>query len=189
MPSSLPPPAGNGFEEGPGRRWGERLADLTATAQSLVATRLAIFEAEAGVKAGFFGKGLAGTAIAAAFAFAATLLLAALLAAVLAQVFGNAALGILGAMVVYLAVAGGAGWFAWKSFSQVKPTEFPATRGELARDMDAIRAALAQDPHPDEGPSPDDFSPDDDRPDDRRGDEDPEGEVRDLEARLRAGAE
>jgi uncharacterized membrane protein YqjE len=189
MPISMFPPAGNGPEEGPARRWGERLADLTATAQSLIATRLSIFEVEAGVKARFFGKGLAGAAIAAAFAFGATLLLAALLAAVLAQVFGNAALGILGAMVIYLAVAGGAGWWAWKSFSQVKPTEFPATRGELARDMDAIRAALGQDPHPDEGPSPEDVYPDDDRSPDDGGGGDSEGEVRDLEARLRAGAE
>ena len=178
----MSPSAGNGFEEGPGRRWGERLADLTANAQSLVATRLAIFETEAQVKARFFGKGLAGAVIAGAFAFGATLLLAALLAAVLAQVFGNAALGILGAMVIYLAVAGGAGWWAWKAFSQVKPTEFPATRRELARDMDAVRAALAQDPDPEEGPGPDDVLPED-RPDDS------EGEVRDLEARLRAGAE
>jgi uncharacterized membrane protein YqjE len=183
----MSPSAGNGFEEGPARRWGARLAGLASTAQSLFATRLEIFEAEAGVKARLFGKGLAGAAIAAAFAFGATLLLAALLAAVLAQVFGNAALGILGAMVIYLGVAGGAGWWAWKSFSQVKPTEFPATKSELARDVDAIRAALAQDPHPDEGPSPDDASPDDERPDDRG--EDPEVDVRDLEARLRAGAE
>lgn len=182
------PPAGDGVEEGPARRWGERLADLTATAQSLVSTRLAIFEVEAGVKARFFGKGLAGATIAAAFAFGATLLLAALLAAVLAQVFGNAALGILGAMVIYLAVAGVAGWWAWKSFSQVKPTEFPATRGELARDMEAIRAALARD-HPEDGTSPDDVSPDDDLSPDEEGGEESEGEIRDLEARLRAGAE
>ena len=182
MTDVMPPPAGNGGEPGPGRGWGERLAGLTATAQTLVGTRLEIFEAEAQIKARFFGKGLAGAAIAAAFAFGATLLLAALLAAVLAQIFGNAALGILGAMVIYLAVAGGGGWWAWKNFSQVKPTEFPATRGELARDMDAIRAALAQDPDPEDGPAPDDYAPDDDA-------EGSEGEVRDLEARLRAGAE
>jgi uncharacterized membrane protein YqjE len=178
------PPAGDGFEEGATRRWSERFADLTATAQSLVATRLAIFEEEAGVKARLFGKALAGAVLAAAFAFGATLLFAALLAALLAQIFGNAALGILGAMVIYLAVAGAAGWWAWTSFSKVKPTEFPATRSELARDMDAIRAALARDPDPEEGPAPDDDSGNDD---DRAGD--PEGDVRDLEARLRAGAE
>jgi uncharacterized membrane protein YqjE len=179
------PPAGNGFEEGATRRWSERFAGLAAAAQSLVATRLAIFEEEAGVKARHFGKGLAGVAVAAAFAFGATLLLAALLAAVLAQIFGSAALGILGAMVIYLLVAGGAGWWAWKSFSQVKPTEFPATRTELARDVDALRAALAQDPDPEEGPPPEDDSPSDGG--NRSGDA--EGDVSDLEARLRAGAE
>ena len=180
------PPAGDGVEEGPpGRGWGQRLADLLATAQSLVTTRLEIFEAEAQVKGRFFGKGLAGAVIAAAFTFAATLLLAALLAAVLAQIFGNAALGILGAMVIYLAVAVGAGWWAWKNFAQVKPTEFPATRSELARDLDAVRAALAQDPGPEEGPGPQDDSPDEDS----GGAEGSEGAVRDLEARLRVGGE
>ncbi len=183
MASSLNPSAGNGFETGPGRRWSDRLFQIVEAAQSLVATRLAIFEEEAGVKARLFGKGLAGASVAAAFAFGATLLLAALLAALLAQLFGNAALGILGAMVIYLAVAGGAGYWAWKSFSQVKPTEFPATSRELARDADAIRAALAQDPDPEEGPSPDEDSPEDDGPDGS------EGEVQDLEARLRAGME
>ena len=173
---------GNGYGTGPGPGWSERLAGLADTIQSLVATRLEIFEAEAGAKARLFGKGLAGAAVAAAFAFGATLLLAALLAAVLAQLFGNAALGILGAMVVYLAVAAGAGYWAWKSFSRVEPTEFPATRRELARDAEAIRAALAQEPDPEEGPSPEDDSPDENL-------SDSEGDVRDLEARLRAGVE
>jgi uncharacterized membrane protein YqjE len=172
--------AGNGFGES-GRRWSDRLAQLADSAASLVATRLAIFEEELGVKTRLFGKGLAGAGIAAAFALGATFLFAALLAALLAQLFGNVALGILAAMAIYLAVAGAAGYWAWKSFSQVHPTEFPATRRELARDADAVRAALAQDPDPEEGPSP--------GASDEEGVEDAEGEVQDLEARLRAGAE
>ena len=180
MASSTNTSAGNGDERLPGR-WSDRLAQLLSTAQSLVATRLAIFEEELGVKTRFFGKGLVFVSVAAAFGFAATLLFAALLAAVLAQLFGNAALGILGAGVLYAAGAAGAGWFAWKAFAEVKPSEFPATSRELARDADAIRAALARDPDPEEGPDPE-YVPEDD------GDES-EGDVRDLEARLRAGAE
>jgi uncharacterized membrane protein YqjE len=177
------PSAGDGFETGPGRRWSDRLLQIVEAAQSLVATRLAIFEEEAGAKARLVGKGLAFLSVAAAFAFGATLLLAALLAALLAQLFGNVALGILGAGVLYAAGAAAAGYVAWKALSEVKPTEFPATSRELARDADAIRAALAQDPDPEEGPSPDDDSPEDDVAGDS------EGEIRDLEARLRAGME
>src|SRR5262245_6406209 len=142
-------------EETPARSWGERLASLAETAQSLVATRLEIFQEELAVKSRDLGKGLAGVAVASAFAFGATLLLAALLAALLAKLFGSAVLGILVAMLLYLAVAGGAGYFAYKAFSQVRPTEFPATSRELARDVDAIGAALMQDPDPEEGPAED----------------------------------
>jgi len=174
--------AAEGDEKGSVRAWTDRFAGLAGAAQSLVATRLAIFEEEFNLKALLFGKGLAALAVAAAFGLGATLMLAALLAALLAQLFGNFALGILGAMVIYGAVAAGAGYFAWKRFVEVKPTEFPTTSRELARDVDAIRAALARDPDPEEGPEPDDMRENDDR--------DPEGEVRDLEARLRgAGAE
>lgn len=175
--------AEDGVEEGPDRTWSERLAGLAGTAQSLVATRLAIFEEEFNVKALLFGKGLAALAAAAAFGLGATLMLAALLATLLAQLFGNLSLGILGALVVYGAVAAGAGYFAWKRFSEVKPKEFPATSRELARDVDAIRAALARDPDPEDGPDADEPLPYD------RGGDESEGDVRDLEARLRAGVE
>src|SRR5262245_19766095 len=111
MSESMNSSTGNGFEPGAGRRWSDRFFRLTATAQALVATRLAIFEEEAGVKARLFGKGLIFASVAAAFVIGATLLFAALLAAVLAQLFGNAALGILGAGVIYAAAAAGAGWF------------------------------------------------------------------------------
>jgi uncharacterized membrane protein YqjE len=180
MSTSMSPSAGNGDERGPGR-WSDRLARLVSMAQSLVATRLAIFEEELGVKTRLFGKGVVVAGIAAAFGFGAMLLFAALLAAVLAQLFGNAALGILGAGVLYAAGAAAAGWFAWKAFSEVRPSDFPATSRELSRDAEAIRAALARDPDPEEGPDPG-FDPEDD-------DRESEGDVRDLEARLRAGAE
>ena len=168
-------------EEAPARSWADRLAGLAEAAQSLIATRLEIFREELAVKSIHFGKGLAGIVLASAFAFGATLLFAALLAAILAKLFGSVVLGILVAMLLYIAVAGGAGYFAYKSLSQVRPTEFPATSRELSRDVEAIGAALMQDPDPEEGPD-DDFDQDS-RP------LASEGDVRDLEARLREGAE
>jgi hypothetical protein len=179
----MSPSAADDIEEAPGRGWRERLAALAGSAQSLVATRLAIFEEEFNAKAFLFGKGLAFAAVAAAFGLGATLMLAALLGALLAQLFGNVALGILGALVIYAAVAVGAGYFAWKSFSEVKPKEFPATSRELTRDVEAIRAALAQDPDPEDGLESDEPLPY------ARGGDESEGDVSDLEARLREGAE
>ena len=175
-----PPPAEEDTEEIPGRSWRDRLAGVAEIAQSLVATRFAIFEHEFNTKAALLGKGLAAVTAAAALAVVALLLLAALLAALFSQVFHNVALGILLAMLLYAGAAAGAGYFAWKSLSAVKPTEFPATSRELVRDADAIRAALALDPDPEEGPDPD--MRDDGRPE-------AESDVSDLEARLRAGAE
>jgi hypothetical protein len=171
-------PDGAGAEAG--RTWRDRIAAVLDSAQSLIATRLEIFQAELGAKARLLGKGLAATAAAAALGFGAMLLFAALLAALLAQLFDNVALGILAAMVLYLAGAAGAGYFAWKALSRVEPGEFPATSRELARDVDAIRAALAREPDPEEGP---------DRDDGQDAEDADEGDVRDLEARLRAGAE
>jgi len=175
-----PPPAEEETEEVPGRSWRDRVAGLAEIAQSVIATRLAIFEQEFNTKAALLGKGFAAVTAAAALAVVALLLLAALLAALFSQLFHNVALGILVSMLLYAGAAAWAGYFAWKSFSQIKPTEFPATSRELARDAEAIRAALAQDPDPEEGPDPD-----------MRNDGRPEAErdVSDLEARLRAGAE
>ena len=179
----MDPSAGNGFETGPGRRWSDRLDQLASATQSLLATRLAIFEEELGVKGRFFGKGLVFAGVAAAFGFGAVLLFAALLAAVLAQVFGNAALGVLGAGVVYAAGAFVGGYFAWRALAKVRPTEFPATARELSRDAEAIRAALVQDPDPEDGSDPG-FVPEEEEIE-----VESEGDVRDLEARLREGAE
>lgn len=179
---SAPPSAADRVEQGAPRTWAERLAGLAGAAQSLIATRLEIFQAELEVKTRDLGKGLAGFFVAAAFGFGAMLLLAALLAAALAKLFGSVVLGILAAMLLYAAGAAAAGYFGWKALSQVKPTEFPATSRELARDADAISAALMQDADPEEGPE-DPYVPT------PSGDVDSEIDVRDLEARLREGAE
>ncbi len=154
---------------------------MAEIAQSVVATRFAIFEQEFNAKAALLGKGLAAVTAAAALAVVALLLLAALLAALFSQLFHNVALGILVAMRPLRRGPPPAPATSRGSRSaRIKPTEFPATSRELARDAEAIRAALAQDPDPEEGPDPD--MPNDGRPD-------PEPDVSDLEARLRAGAE
>jgi uncharacterized membrane protein YqjE len=169
-------------EAPPVRSWGERIAALADTVQGLLSTRLAIFQAELDEKARHFGKGLVGVGLATAFGFGATLLFAALLAAMFAAIFHSAVLGILSAMVLYLAGAAAFGWFAWKSLSRVEPSRFPATARELSLDAQAIRAALARDPDPEDG-----FEPGDSGEDGFRNES--EGDVRDLEARLRAGVE
>ncbi len=163
-------------EEEEAQTWADRAAGLAASAQSLLTTRLAIFREEISVKASLVGRGLAATALAAAFGVGALLLLAALLAAILANLFGSVALGILAATLIYAAGAWAAGRFAWKSLSRVRPDEFPATTRELERDWEAIRDALAADPEGEadsraSGPVPDDV------------------EVEHLEARLRGGDE
>jgi uncharacterized membrane protein YqjE len=169
-------------EGAPVRSWGERIAGLADTLQGLLSTRLAIFQAELDEKTRHFGKGLVGVGLATAFGFGATLLFAALLAAMFAAVFHSAVLGILAAMVLYLAGTAGAGWFAWKSLSRVEPSRFPATARELSLDAQAIRSALARDPDPEDGFEGDEA-------DEARFRGASEGDVRDLEARLRAGVE
>jgi len=159
-------------DEEEARSWADRASELAGSAQSLVATRLPIFREEASGKAVLAGKGLLAVAVAAALGVGALLLLGALLAALLAQLFGNVTLGILAAMLIYAGGVAIAGWIAWKSLAKVRPTEFPSTERELARDWEAIRASLAADPVTDDETTPPGGEPD-------------EGEVEELEARLR----
>jgi uncharacterized membrane protein YqjE len=154
------------------RSFGERVAAAANATASLARTRLAIFKEELSVKAVLAGKGLAAAAVAGAFAVAMILMLGALLVALFAALFHSLILGILAALVIYGAAAGGLGWIAWKALSQVKPDEFPATSAEIAKDLAAVRSALQ-----DEVPDHDDFVPPE--PD--------SGQVEDLERRLRAG--
>jgi hypothetical protein len=169
-------PEANLPEEEEERNWGDRAARVAGAARALGATRLAILREELDAKAGLFAKGLGAVAAAAALGVGVLLLFAALLSAVLSQLFHNVALGILATMLIYAAGATVAGRIGWKALARVQPTEFPATGRELARDFDTISAALAPEPEPEDEPPPQDPPPD-------------EGEVEDLEARLRAGAE
>jgi len=168
----------DGAGEAEGRSWGDRLAETAAQAGDLLKTRLEIFREEAAEKAVHAARGAAGMAIAVGLAVGALLLFAAFLAAVLAKLFGSVILGILGAFVLYTVLAAVFAWQGYKAFALVRPGEFPATRSELLRDAEAIQDALSLG-------GPDGAEPDDRTPPDSRG----EGEVEDLEARFRAGAE
>ncbi len=158
------------------RGWRERIGEVAAAAQSLLATRVAIFQEEAAAKAELAARGIAAVLAAAALAIGALLLFAALLAAVFARLFGSVVFGILAAVVLYAGGAAAAAWFAWKSLSRVRPLEFPALAAELSRDWDAVAASLSDEVEAGGG----------------GGEPDSAGEaevVEDLEERFRAGSE
>lgn len=145
--------------------WRDRLASATRTARALFATRAAIFREELAEKGALFRKAAVGLSLAALFGALALLLLTALVAALFARLFGGPIAGITVALVLYLLVAGGAGYFGWRSLSRVRPFDFPVTRDEIRRDLDAVR----------------------EEEDDEE--EDEAMETSDLEERFRAGSE
>ncbi len=173
--------------------WRDRLASTTRAARALFATRAAIFQEELAEKGALFGKAAVGFSIAAVFLVLALLLLTALVAALFARLFGGPIAGITAAFVLYLAISGGAGYLGWRSLSRVRPFDFPVTRDEIRRDLDAVRE---EGPSADEGPaSPDALAaerasirPGED--DDEEDDEEEEAmKTADLEERFRAGSE
>jgi len=129
--------------------WKERLASATRAGRALLATRAAIFKEELAEKGSLFGKAAVGLSIAAVFGVLALLLLTALVAALFASLFGGPVAGITAAFALYLLIAGGAGYLGWRSFSRVRPFDFPVTRDEIRRDLDAVSEEA---PEPDEGP-------------------------------------
>lgn len=158
------------FEPG----WRERLWAIGAAAGRLFDTRAAIFQEELGEKGKDLGKALAGLSVALLFGALAGLLLTALVAALFTRLLGSLVLGILATLVLDLAVAAGAGAVAMRKLSRLRPFEFPATRREIDRDLDAVRrAAGIGEREPREAP--------DDRGSPR---ETPE----EMESRLRGGA-
>ena len=139
------------FEPG----WRERLWAVGAAAGRVLETRKAIFQEELAEKGGLVGKAFIGIFFALLFAILAGLLLTALLAAVLSKLFGSSILGILATLVLYVGVAALAGWIGVKKLSRVRPFEFPATRNEVDRDLDAVkRAAGIGQPRQAEAPGP-----------------------------------
>jgi hypothetical protein len=123
--------------------WREHLAEVSAAASRLAATRLAMFREELSVKAVFVARGFAFTVVAAAMAVGTLLMAAALIAAVLAKLLGSVILGILATVVIYGAGAAAAAWAGIKALTRVRPFDYPATAEELARDREAVSAALA----------------------------------------------
>jgi uncharacterized membrane protein YqjE len=172
--------------------WKDRLDSAMRAARALFATRAAIFREELAEKGSLFGKAAVGLTLASLFGVLALLLLTALVAALLAKLFGGPVAGITAALVLYLLIAGVAGFFGLKSLARVRPFDFPVTRDEVRRDLDAVRE---EPPSPDEGPaSPDALAAEraSIRPGgDEDDEEDEEDEMRtaDLEERLRAGTE
>ena len=170
--------------------WRDRLASATRAARSLLTTRAAIFREELAEKGSLFGKAAVGLSIAAVFGVLGLLLLTALVAALFARLFGGPIAGITAALVLYFAVAGAAAYLGWRSLSRVKPFDFPVTRDEIRRDLEAVREEA---PSPDEGPAnPDALAAE--RGSIRPGevvdeDEVEETETGDLEERFRAGSE
>lgn len=163
------------------RDWKGRLAVVADAWSALIQTRVAIFREELSVKAVLLAKGAVAVVLALGLAAGVLLLLAALLAALLTQWFGNLALGILGALVVYGAGAAFAAMAAYKWLTRVQPLEFPASESELRRDWSAVQAAWAPEPEADGDEPP------------ARGPEGAAGPAEDrgesLEERYRAGAE
>jgi uncharacterized membrane protein YqjE len=169
-------------EEAP-EGWRERLAGVAEAALALVKTRLAILGEEVAEKRAHLLRGIVGMVVAAGLGAGALLLFAALLAAVLARLFGNVALGILGALVLYAAGAAVGIALGVRALSRVRPFDFPAARLELSRDWEALRASWSQREAIAEDPGP---NPVDDGPIPPRG---RDGSLENLEERYRAGAE
>lgn len=125
------------FEPG----WRDRFWAIGAAAGRLIETRAAILREELAEKGGLLGRGLLAFLVALLFGGIAGLLLTALLAAVLSRLLGGPVLGILATLVLYLGVAAVAGWLAVDKLSRLRPLEFPATRREIDRDLEAVRRA------------------------------------------------
>jgi uncharacterized membrane protein YqjE len=127
--------------EAPEPGWRERFWRLGSAARRVVENRAAIFQEELREKTSALGKALASLGIAVLFFVLAGLLLTALLAAVLAKLLGSAVLGILATLVLYVLVGGVAAYVSVRALSRLRPFEFPATRREIDRDLEAVRRA------------------------------------------------
>jgi len=158
---------GRSGEEDNGVRFAARLHAARARASALFATRAEILREEISEKSVLAAKGFAGLALAAFFLGIVLLLATALVAALFAKLFGSWILGVTATLVLALGVVAAAGWAGWKALAKVQPFDFPATGSELSKDIDALAAAFAPAPEPDDG----------------------ERTSGDLEARFRAGSE
>jgi len=171
------------LEDVPDPGWKDRIDAVKRAARALLATRAEIFREELAQKGSNLGKAAAGLSLAAVFAVLGLLLLTALVAAVLARLFGGPIAGLLAAFVLYMAVAAAAAFFGAKALGRVRLFDFPATRDEIRRDLEAVREEGSP---RDEGPASAEalaaerasVAP-----------EDQESPVSDIEERFRAGSE
>ena len=175
-------------EDLPDPGWRERVAAAKRAAKALFATRVAIFREELAGKGALFGQGAAALVLAIAFASLSLVLLTALVAAVLARLLGGPIAGLGAALFLYLVVAGGAAVFGAKKLRRLRPFDFPVTRSEVRKDLDALREEGAL--H-DEGPASREALAAE-RASVRLGETEEEREEReeaDIEDRFRAGSE
>jgi uncharacterized membrane protein YqjE len=140
------------LEDEPGPDWKERLGAAKRAAKALLATRAAIFREEIAQKGADLGKAALWLSLGVAFALLSLVLLAALSAAVLIRLLGGPIAGLAGAFFLYLLIAGAVGYLGMRALSRVRPFDFPVTRDEVAKDLEAIR----EEPEvADEGPASD----------------------------------
>ena len=138
------------LEDAPDPGWKDRIAAVKRAARALVATRAEIFREELAEKGSRLGKAAVGFSVAALFAVLGLLLATALVAAILARLLGGPIAGLLAAFVLYVAVAAAAGFAGAKALSRARLFNFPATRAEIQRDLEAVRAPG---PGGDQGPA------------------------------------
>lgn len=169
--------------------WAERLEAVRKASGALLATRVAIFREELSQKTGHFARAAAGLAVAAAFGVASLFVFTALLAALFARWFGSTALGLLGVLVLYAAIAGAGVAVGLAALRRAREGGFPVTRGELRKDWEALNLARKS---PDDEPPPEEDLARDERFSEetaRLRDPEPEEEQADLEARFRERSE
>jgi uncharacterized membrane protein YqjE len=119
--------------------WRERASAAKRAAKALFETRVAIFREELAGKGSLLGQGAAALVLAIAFASLSLVLLTALVAAVLARLLGGAIAGLAATLLLYLVVAGGAAMFGLQKLRRLRPFDFPVTRSEVRKDLDALR--------------------------------------------------
>jgi uncharacterized membrane protein YqjE len=175
-------------EDLPDPGWRERVSAVKRAAKALFATRVAILREELAGKGALFSQGAAGLVLALAFASLSLVLLTALVAAMLARLLGGPIAGLAAAFFLYLVIAAVAALFGVKKLRALRPLDFPVTRSELRKDLDALREEGTL---RDEGPaSPEALAAE--RASVRPGETEEEQEERnetDLENRFRAGSE
>ena len=140
MSAETKPPA-----DGSATGWGERLGDAADALQRLVANRLALWRAELASKSSDFARGAVGLILALLFGWLALLLSAALVAALLGRLFGSVIAGILAAFVLYTAMAAAAAILGWNRVRRVRPFDYPVTKAEVEKDLEALRRTAPED--------------------------------------------